>query len=277
MIKIGQHNILFALRETSVGFYLGDGEDNEVLLPNKYVPEDLEIDDQIMVFVYPDHERRPVATTIEPAARLNEFASLQVKHVSNVGAFLDWGLEKDLFVPFREQAEEMIEGNWYIVRPYLDDVTGRIAATSRRNRFLEFQDVPLEPGEEVDLLICEPTEIGFRVVINNCYAGLIYKNEVFRKLKMGEQTKGFVKELREGNKVDVALQMQGYGNVEPNARLVMEAIEENNGFLDLTDKSDPNEIRERLEMSKKTFKKAIGALYRQRLVLIEPNGIRLVK
>ncbi|MCB9234767.1 MAG: GntR family transcriptional regulator [Bacteroidia bacterium] len=276
MITIGKHHVLHALRDTQFGFFLGDSAGNEVLLPKKYVPEDLEEGEPIMVFVYLDSENRPVATTLQPKVLPGEFAALQARQVNEVGAFMDWGLEKDLFVPFKEQQDRMEPGKWYIVRPYLDAVTGRLVGTTRRNRFLDFNKVPLVPGEEVNLLICESTDLGVKVVINNRYGGMLYHNQIFQKIEIGQRIKGYVKEVREGNKVDVTLQKQGFEHLDEFATQILKALEKNKGFLPLTDKSDPEEVKARLQMSKKTFKKALGGLYKKRLVRLEEDGVYLV-
>lgn len=276
MLHLGIKNTLRILRGTTVGMFLGDDEDNDVLLPKKYVPEDAMVGDDIEVFIYKDSEDRIIATTLEPKIQLNEFACLQVKAVTAIGAFLDWGLEKDLFVPFREQNKKMEEGRWYAVYLYLDEETERLVASCKVNRYFEKENIDLQIGQEVDLLIFEETELGLNAVINNQYKGLIYENEIFQRIKVGTRTKGFIKNIREDFRIDLSLQKQGYANVEPNAERILEKLKANNGFLDITDKSDANYVMYQLEMSKKTFKKAIGALYRQRIVRLEEDGIYLV-
>lgn len=263
------------LRDTSVGMYLGDNEGQDVLLPKKYIPEGLSVGDDIEVFIYKDSEDRVIATTLEPKLKLGEFACLQVKAVGNFGAFLEWGLEKDLMVPFKEQNKKLVEGQWCVAYLYLDPTTERLVGSCKVNKFLEKDNIDLEIGEEVALIAFESTDLGINVVINNRYKGLIYENEIFQKIYLGDKLQGYIKGIREGNLIDVSLQKQGYDNVEPSAERILEKLKANNGFLFLTDKSDPEDITEHLEMSKKTFKKAIGALYRQRLIRIEPNGIFL--
>jgi uncharacterized protein len=273
MIEIGKNNTLTVLRMTSVGAFLGDDEGNDVLLPNKYVPESLDIDDTIDVFIYTDSEDRIVATTLQPKIKRNEFAYLQVVAVTKVGAFLDWGLEKDLLVPYKEQAKRMEVGRRYVVFLYLDHETDRLVASSKVNRFLEPDVYGLEEGQKVDLIAYEPTDLGVNVIINNRYRGLLYANELFRRVYPGDHMIGYVKRIREDNRIDVSLQKQGYSNVEPNAQRI---LKEQNGFLPLNDDSSPDEIYRLLEMSKKTFKKAIGSLYRDRRITIEPKGISLI-
>ena len=283
MIDIGRINTLTALRQTSVGFFLGDLTDrksqdfsNDILLPNKYVPDTLAVDDDIDVFVYTDSEDRPIATTLTPAIQRNEFAALRVVSVTSAGAFLDWGLEKDLLVPHREQAWPMEVGNWYVVFMYLDETTNRLVASSKVNRFLDPDVSDLFVGEEVQLLAYEMTDLGVNVIINNRYRGLVYANEIFRTVRPGDPLIGYIKHIRDDGRVDVSLQRAGYENVEPNARRILATLKAENGFLPLTDNTSPEAIYAALEMSKKTFKKAIGTLYRERKIVIEEKGIRLV-
>ncbi|GAB4025355.1 CvfB family protein [Spirosoma gilvum] len=283
MIEIGRINTLTALRQTSVGFFLGDLSDrktqdfaNDILLPNKYVPDTLEVDDDIDVFVYTDSEDRPIATTLTPAIQRNEFATLQVVSVTNAGAFLDWGLEKDLLVPHREQSRPMQVGEWYVVFMYLDRRTNRLVASSKVGRFLDPDVSELVVGEEVQLLAYETTDLGLNVIINNRYKGLIYANEIFRTVRPGDPLIGYIKTIRADGLVDVSLQKAGFENVEPNAQRILATLKAENGFLPLTDNSPPEEIYSTLEMSKKTFKKAIGTLYRERKIVLEEKGIRLI-
>ncbi|GAB3760621.1 CvfB family protein [Spirosoma pomorum] len=279
MLELGRMNRLVALRDTSVGFFLGDPDGDpadDVLLPNKYVPATLQLDDEIDVFVYPDHEGRPVATTLSPAIQRGEFAALQVAYVNNTGAFMAWGMEKDLLVPYREQSQPMAVGEWYVVYLYLDRQTNRLVASPRVNRFLDTDASDLYVGEEVQLLAYEETDLGINVIINNRYKGLVYANEIFRTVHPGDQMVGYIKNIRDDNRVDVSLQRSGYDNVEPNAQRVLATLKAEGGFLPLTDSSAPDEIYRTLEMSKKTFKKAIGTLYRERKIVLEETGIRLV-
>jgi predicted RNA-binding protein (virulence factor B family) len=279
MLELGRMNKLVALRDTSVGFFLGDPDGNpadDVLLPNKYVPTTLQLDDEIEVFVYPDHEGRPVATTLTPAIQRDEFAALQVAYVNNTGAFVAWGMEKDLLVPFREQTQPMTAGEWYVVYLYLDPQSDRLVASSRVNRFLDTSVSELFVGEEVQLLAYEETDLGINVIINNRYKGLVYANEIFRTVHPGDQMVGYIKNIRDDDRVDVSLQKAGYDNVEPNAQRILATLKAEGGFLPLTDSSAPDEIHRSLEMSKKTFKKAIGTLYRERKIVLEETGIRLV-
>lgn len=272
MISIGTFNTLTIARRTNVGLFLTDG-DQDVLLPNKYMPKISEIGDEIEVFVYLDHEERPVATTLEPKIYLNEFALLKVNYINEFGAFMDWGLEKDLFVPFREQARKMVEGNYYIVYMYLDEKTNRLVGSSKLNQFLETKDITVTEGEEVDLIVTHITDAGINVVINEKFKGLMYKNEVFEDLRTGDRIIGYIKTIRPDGKIDVSRQKLGFEKVLDNAEKILEELSHNNGFLGLHDKSHPDEIKIVLGMSKKTFKQTIGVLYKEHKILIKADGI----
>jgi predicted RNA-binding protein (virulence factor B family) len=276
MIEIGKQNRLIVLRNTSVGLYLGDQEGQDILLPIKYIPEGIEVDDEIDVFVYRDSEDRLIATTLEPRIQLNGFASLRVKDVNDFGAFLDWGLEKDLMVPYREQMNRMHVGQYQIVYLYVDETTGRLAASNKLDRFLEEEPVGLSEGEKVNLLIWTETDLGYNVIVNQKYKGLLYKNQIFSIVEPGDEVTGYIKQIREDHKLDVTLHQQGFAGIEANAQLVLDKLKKNNGFLALTDNSSPEDILDILQMSKKTFKKAVGTLYKQRLVELNDKGISLI-
>jgi predicted RNA-binding protein (virulence factor B family) len=278
MIEIGKHNKLRTIRLTPPGMFLAeDGNEEEVvLLPNKYIPDNLSIDEEIEVFIYRDSEDRIIATTLEPRIKLHEVACLEVKDVNDHGAFLDWGLEKDLMVPYREQLRKMKKGEKYLVYLYVDEDTNRLAATSKIDRFLEQHDLTVKVGDKVDLLIGDLSDLGVNVIINGIHKGLIYKNEIFKKIHIGDKTTGYIKDVREDNKIDVSLQIQGFQNIEPTTELILEKLRANKGFLKLNDRSDPEDIMHKLQMSKKAFKKAIGVLFKQRLISIEEDGIHLL-
>jgi predicted RNA-binding protein (virulence factor B family) len=277
MIKIGEYNTLSIMRETDPGLFLEDKDGNEVLLPNRYVPNDFKIWDEIEVFVYLDNEERPVAVTDKPYITKGEFALLRCNQVTNIGAFLDWGLVKELFCPFREQSFKMKAGGWYLVHCYLDEETGRLVASSKTNRFLDNKELTVQQFDEVDLIVSHPSEIGMNVIVNKKHLGLIFKDAIFRDLSIGDRLKGIVKKVRDDNKLDITLGQIGYRNIEPNAEAIMLELEDSkDGFLALTDKSSPEAIKEKLQMSKKNFKKAVGTLYKQRLIEIKPDGIYLV-
>jgi predicted RNA-binding protein (virulence factor B family) len=264
------------LRETDHGAYLIDADDNQVLLPNRYVPATFKIYDKLDVFVYLDNEERPVATTDMPYIKVGEFALLRCNAVTEHGAFLDWGLVKELFCPFKEQAFSMKPKGWYLVYCYLDEKTGRLAASSKTNSFLDNKVLTVSQFDEVDLIVSHPSDIGMNVIVNKTHMGLIYKDQIFTDLSVGDKLKGIVKKIRPGNKLDITLGQIGYRNIEPNAERIMHELHDNSGFLNLTDKSDPETIKEALQMSKKNFKKAVGTLYKQKQIEIKPDGIYLV-
>ncbi|WP_353777788.1 S1-like domain-containing RNA-binding protein [Winogradskyella sp. 3972H.M.0a.05] len=275
MIKIGSYNTLTILRDREPGLFLGDTEDNEVLLPNRYVPEDFEIGDTIDVFVYLDNEERPVATTDKPYITVGDFALLRCNQVNKYGAFLDWGMVKQLFCPFKEQAFKMREGQWYLVHCYLDEESQRLVASSKTNRFLDNKELTVSMFDEVDIIISHPSEIGMNVIVNKKHAGLIYKDTIFQDLNIGDTFKGIVKKVRHNNKLDIVIGQIGYRNIEPNAQKILQELEDNSGYLEFTDKSSPEDIKEAFQMSKKSFKKAIGSLYKDRAIEIKPDGIYL--
>ncbi len=278
MIAIGKYNTLTILRDTKVGLFLGNGNEAEdILLPNKYVPNQFEIGDELTVFVYLDHEERPVATTLEPYILLNEFALLRVNYVNQVGAFMDWGMEKDILVPFKEQARPMEKGKRYLVFLYMDEKTNRLVASSKTNQFLNNDHLTVEKGEEVDLIVSHITEIGINVVINEQHKGLVYKDEVYDDaIRTGDRMRGYIKTIRPDNKIDVSLQKLGFENIEPNAQKILDELKASRGFLRLHDNSHPEDIKTVLKMSKKTFKKAIGTLYKDKLIAIKEDGIYLI-
>jgi len=275
MLQIGVYHTLKIDRETKVGLFLVNATD-DVLLPNKYVPNDFELGDDLTVFVYLDHEERPVATTLKPLITLNSFAVLKVNYINKFGAFLNWGMEKDLFVPFKEQARPMEKDKRYIVTMYLDKQTGRLAASSKINQFLDKEPLDIEVGQEVDLMVSHITEIGINVIINGKFRGLAYQNEVFETVSPGYKTKGYIKTIRPDGKIDVSFQKQGFEAIDDSSQQVLEALKQNDGVLRLNDNSHPEEIKSVLKMSKKTFKKAIGSLYKQKLIDINNEGIQLV-
>mgnify|MGYP001245188856 FL=1 len=275
MIEIGKFNTLKILRDTEPGLFLGDGQDCEVLLPNRYVPQDFELDEMIDVFVYLDNEERLVAVTDIPYIQKGEFALLRCNAVNEFGAFMDWGMVKELFCPFVEQAFKMKEGGWYLVYCYLDEKTERLVASSKTNRFLTNNNLTVEMYEEVDLIVSHPSTLGMNVIINNSHLGLIYKDDIFKDLSIGDKIKGYIKKIREGNKIDVTLQKMGYRNIEPSAKELLKLISIHNGKLSITDKSSPEEIKSIAQMSKKSFKKAVGNLYKRRLISLKNDGIYL--
>lgn len=275
MIQIGEYNTLSIIREKDPGLFLSDDEGNEVLLPNRYVPEEFKIWDKLEVFVYLDNDERLVAVTDRPYIKANDFAVLRCNQVTNHGAFLDWGLVKELFCPFKEQAFKMKQGGWYLVYCFLDEKSGRLVASSKTNNFLNNNELSVNVFDEVDLIVSHPSEIGMNVIVNKKHSGLIFKDNIFQDISVGDKLKGIVKKIRQDNKLDIVLGQIGYRSIEPNADAIMKELEDNSGFLNITDKSSPKAIKETLQMSKKNFKKAIGSLYKQRLITIKEDGIYL--
>lgn len=277
MIELGRINNLEILRDTSVGLFLGDDEGNDVLLPNKYVPANYEIGDSIKVFCYLDYDERPVATSLEPDIMLGEFRLLQVAEVNEFGAFMQWGLEKHLLVPFREQRDKMKEGQWYVVHCYLDERSGRLVASNKIDKFLSNDNVNLKEWEQVQLVVTRQTDLGWEVIVNEKHKGLVYFNEVFKSINIGDVIPGCIKTIRKDNKLDISLQPLGAKVLEPAAKKIYEVLKENGGFLGLHDKSAPEEIRDVFQMSKKTFKKGLGILYKERKIKIDTDGITLIE
>jgi len=277
MLGIGEYHTLIIDRDTEPGLFLRNEEGDEVLLPNKYKPETFSLEDEIEVFIYLDHQERPVATTLKPYVKLDEFAYLKCVEVSDIGAFLDWGLEKHLFVPYREMASKMRKGSWYLIFCYLDEESGRLVGSSKTNAFLDNSDITVEPFQPVDIIVANPTDLGMNVIVNEIHQGLIFKDDIFQDLQPGDRLKAWVKKTRPDGKIDITLQRPGYRSIEPNAQDILNEIELKGGCLKLTDKSSPQEVQSLLQMSKKSFKKAIGTLYKQRLIEIKEDGIYLNK
>ena len=276
MLQIGNYNTLRITKLVSFGVYLDGGDGKEILLPTRYVPKGAKVDDEVQVFIYHDNEGRLIATTLHPKAVVGEFAFMRVKSVNSTGAFLDWGLMKDLLVPFKEQKMAMREGKWYLVYVHLDHLTGRIVASARVEKFLGNVPPEYESNQEVDLLVADDTEIGYKVIVNDLHWGMIYHNQVFQRLEKGERLKGYVKGVREDDKLDISLQPLGYQKVDGISQRILEALQMKDGYLPVHDKSDPEEIYSLFRCSKKAFKQAIGSLYKQHRIRIEADGIRLL-
>ncbi len=278
MIQIGEYQTMELSREMAQGFYLIDPEvSQEVLLPRKYVPEGAKVGDQIDVLVYKDNEGRPIATTEDALLEVDEYAFLEVKQVNKLGAFCDWGVTKQLLVPFRNQHIPMQEGKSYVVHMYLDEKTQRLVGSTKLDGFLEsFSDEDIQSGQKVDILVYKETDIGFKVVVDQYYAGLIYKSELRNEINIGDELPAFVKPIRDDGKIDISLDPIGHQNIEPNAQLILDALKDSGGELPLSDKSDPDAIRARFGISKKLFKKAIGNLYKAGKLKIEPQRIILL-
>ncbi|MBO7417907.1 MAG: GntR family transcriptional regulator [Bacteroidaceae bacterium] len=275
-IELGKINSLEIVKEVDFGLYLDGGEEGEILLPARYVPYQYEIGQKLDVFVYLDNEERLVATTLKPYVQVGEFAYLQVSWVNQYGAFLDWGLMKDLFCPFREQRRKMEVGYSYIIHAHIDEESFRIMASAKVEKYLSNDMPPYQPDDEVDLLVWQRTDLGYKVIIENKYQGLVYENQVFQQLEIGKRLKGYIMQVREDGKVDVALQRSGRQQTLDFADTLLNYMERNGGRCYLHDKSPAEEIYERFKVSKKVFKKAVGDLYKRRLIEITDSGLRLL-
>ena len=274
-ILLGKYNQLEVVKFVDFGLYLNGGDDGEILLPKRYIPEGTKEGDLLNVFLYLDNEERLVATTQTPLIQVGEFGYLEVNWVNQYGAFLNWGLMKDLFVPFREQKMRMVQGKSYIVYCYQDEESFRLMASAKVDKFLSKDHPPYEAGEQVNILIWQKTELGFKAIVENKYAALLYDSEIFQPLHTGMQLKAFVKQVREDGKIDLILQKAGPRKVDDFAETLLKCIREHNGFTSFNDKSDAEEIYQTFGVSKKTFKKAVGELYKMRLIILQPDGIRL--
>lgn len=276
MVQVGKYNKLRVVKEVDFGIYLDGGEEyGEILMPSRYVPEGTEPEQELEVFVYNDSEDRVIATTEKPYVQVGEFAFLKVKAVNRIGAFLDWGLPKDLLVPFREQKAKMVEGGTYLVYVYLDDETDRIVASAKIDKFLDNLIPEFETGQEVDLLVAEKTDLGYKVIVNGTHWGMIYENEIFKPVNAGDKITGYVKKVRDDDKIDISLQKEGYGQVDSISKNILDKLNEAGGFLAVSDKSPAEMIYHLFGISKKNFKKAIGALYKKKIITIEKEGIRI--
>lgn len=276
-IELGKFNVLEIVKTVDFGVYLDGGEEGEILLPTRYVPEEYNIGDFLNVFLYLDNEERLIATTLTPLVQVGEFACLEVSWVNEYGAFLNWGLMKDLFVPFREQKMKMLVGKKYVVHAHIDEDSYRIVASAKVERYLSKEFPAYEPNEEVSILIWQKTDLGFKAIVDNQFSGLLYEGEIFQRLQTGMTLKAFVKQVREDGKIDLMLQKPGFEKIDDFAETLLSYIKEHGGSIELTDKSPAEDIYDTFEVSKKTFKKGVGDLYRKRLIILEANGIRLAK
>ena len=277
MAQIGKINKLTIKRKLDDGAYLDGDLSGDILLSKRDVPKNCQPGDEVEVFVYADKEERLRATTRKPYATVGEFAKLRVVANSPSGSYLDWGMQKDLLVPKSEQLTRMEEGKSYIVFVFLDLKTYRIAASSKLEKFLSLKPPNYNEGEEVDLIVYESSDLGYKVFVNNAHEGILYKNEVFKKLFIGQQMKGYIKKIREDLKIDLNLQKPGYQAVDGISQAILNSIKDHGGRVLITDKSPPEDIYSLFGVSKKTFKKAIGALYKKRLITIDTNSIKLAK
>ena len=266
-MEIGKINKLTAARSTDNGYYLTDNDGNEVLLPNAYVADDLKIGNEIEVFVYKDSEDRIVATTLKPYVQFEEFAYLKVREISKHGTFMDWGLPKDLMIPYDEQKERMKEENWYIIYMLKDEKNNKLFGSNKISKYLVYNDIDVKQGDEVDLLLYKMNDLGMSAIVNNKYNGLIFTSDIHKNLNPGDKIKGYVKQVREDGKIDIVLEPIGYKkSIDKNSEIILTALKQNEGFLELTDKSTPDDIKHQLGLSKKAFKRSLGNLYKQKII-----------
>ncbi len=276
-IELGRFNVLEVVKTVDFGVYLDGEEEGEILLPTRYVPEDCNIGDFLNVFLYLDNEERLIATTLTPLVQVGEFACLEVSWVNQFGAFLNWGLMKDLFVPFREQKMKMQVGKKYVIHAHIDEESYRIVASAKIERYLSKEMPEYKPNDEVSILIWQKTDLGFKAIIENKFSGLLYDSEIFQQLQTGMTLKAFIKQVREDGKIDLELQKSGFEKIDDFSETLLAYIKENGGYIGITDKSPAEEIYATFGVSKKTFKKGVGDLYKKRRIILETDGIRLAK
>lgn len=274
-IKLGKYNQLEVVKEVDFGVYLNGDEDGEILLPKRYVPEGTKPGDILNVFIYLDMEERLVATTLQPYVQVGEFACLEVAWINQFGAFLNWGLMKDLFVPFREQKMKMQKGKRYVVYVHLDEESYRIVASAKIEHFLSTEKPDYQPGQEVEVLVWQRTDLGYKVIVENKFSGMLYHNEIFQPLEVGMRLPAFIKQVRPDGKIDLVLQKAGARKVDDFSEVLWQYIKDNDGFTPLNDKTDAEVIYHTFGVSKKTFKKAVGDLYKKRRIVLKEDGIHL--
>ena len=276
MIKLGDYNTLKIVKSVDFGLYLDGGSAGEILLPTRYVPKNAKIGDELEVFIYLDQDEKLVATTLHPLAKVGDIACLEVAWVNEYGAFLNWGLMKDLFCPFREQKMRMQKGYHYVVYIKEDEESHRLIATAKVDKYLYTDRPPYKHGDAVDILIWQKTDLGFKAIVDNHYQGLIYEDQIFQPLHTGDRMTAYVDHIRQDNKIDITLQPTGRRQTEEFSEILLRYLQENDGHCDLGDKSPSELIADRFKVSKKVYKKAVGDLYRRRLITISDNGIDLV-
>ena len=276
MVKVGYYNTLRVVKEVDFGFYL-DGDPDEILLPKRYVPEGLQVGDEIDVFVYHDNEQRLIATTAKPFGVVGDIVCLEVNETTSFGAFLKWGIMKDLFVPISQQDSRMRPGEKRFVKIVIDEQTGRLAGTEKIDKFLSNYDLTVKENDAVDLIIYKKTDIGYKAIINSKHIGLLHFNEVFKELESGDHLKGFVKHIRPDNKIDLVAGARGYAKVSDEEEEMLQRLRNQNNYLPFNDKSAPEEIYAEFGISKKTFKMILGSLYKKRLIEFTQSGIKLLE
>src|SRR4051794_35068892 len=273
MVQVGQYNTLKIVRKTDFGFYLDDGDEG-ILLPKRFAPARLKPGDEIKVFVYHDSDNRLIATTQQPKGVVGDIVKLKVVDITHQGAFMDWGLMKDIFVPKSQQSSIMHKGGEYLVKIYIDAQTGRVAATERIEKQFSNENLTVKEMDSVELVVFRRTEIGYTVIINGLHTGMLYFGDIFTEVEIGDRLQGYIKKIRPDNKIDVMLGKPGYQKVEEETEKILRLLQENGGFLPYHDKSDPDDIYKVFGMSKKTFKMTTGALYKQKKIAFTDGGIR---
>lgn len=276
MLQIGKHNTLKVVRAVDFGMYL-DGDGQEILLPKRYVPKDLKPDDEINVFVYHDNEGRLTATTDKPVAEVGDIAMMEAVDITQHGAFLKWGIMKDVFIPVSHMVSRMRPGGKYFVYLFIDEKTGRVTASEKIDRILSNNDLTVAVGDQVNMVVFQKTDIGYKTIINSKHLGVLHYNEVFRELEIGEEINGFIKHIRPDNKIDVSLGSKGYEKVGGEEGKILELLRQNDGYLPYNDKSDPEDIYAFFGISKKTFKMTLGALYKKRMIEFTQTGTKLTE
>jgi predicted RNA-binding protein (virulence factor B family) len=277
MVNIGKINHLKIVKEVDFGMYLDGGEDfGEILLPMRYITPTCIVGEYVDVFIYLDSEDRIIATTDFPLAMVDDIALLEVVDVAPMGAFVDWGLAKDLLIPFAEQKADLRKGDKVIVKVLIDDMTERIIGSSKLDKYLDQVPPSFETDQEVGLMVYSKTDLGYKVIINNEFWGLLYENEVFKPIQRGDFITGYIKNVREDDKIDVYLQKAGYWNIDAVTQSVLDKLKSQAGYMEVTDKSSPDTIKHIFGISKKSFKKAIGSLYKEKIIVLEEKGIRLL-
>ena len=274
-VALGKYNQLEVVKTVDFGVYLNGGDDGEILLPARYVPEGCKPGDMLNVFIYLDNEERLVATTLQPLVQVGGFACLEVAWVNEYGAFLDWGLMKDLFVPFREQKMKMQKGHRYVIHAHVDEDSYRIMASAKVERYLSKEFPPYQSGDEVEVMVWQKTDLGYKVIVDDRFGGLVYQKEIFKGVEPGMRMQAFVRQVREDGKIDLTLQKDGSQKVDDFAEVLLRYIKDNGGYTELNDKSAAEDIYDTFGVSKKTFKKAVGDLYKRRLVVLVEGGIQL--
>jgi len=275
MVNVGQYNTLRVVKAVDFGMYLDGGDGEEILLPKRFVPEGLNPDDDIRVFVYHDNDGRLIATTQQPFAVVGEIAMMEVTDVNASGAFLKWGIMKDVFVPIALQEKRMRPGDRRLVRLFIDERTGRVTATEKIDKYLSNYELTVKELDPVDLVVYQKTDIGYKVIVNSTHMGVIHTNELFREPEIGEKLNGFVKHVRPDHKLDISPGSKGYAKVQDEEGKIMKLLKDNNGYLPYNDKSNPEDIYSFFGMSKKTFKMTMGAMFKKKLITFTQTGTKL--